>query len=83
MLESPETLNRERDRKEDSPARAAILIQEELIQRSGTDPLLWINKHSAEFRKLFESNEEQFMHLYREQPEELYAMLEKTLEQKN
>ncbi len=63
--------------------KAAIFIQAELIKRTTMNGVEWIEKRSPEFRKLFDSNKEQFMKMYRENPEALYTLLEEALELQN
>lgn len=84
MFESQETKKPEDKKFEDTtPDKAAILIQSELIKRATMDRMDWIEKHSPEFRKLFDNNKEQFMKMYRENPEELFALLKEALELQN
>ena len=83
MLESPEILSQEHREGTISPEKAAILIQAELMKRSPMDRMEWIEKHSAEFRELFERNKEKFVEMYRDNPETLYTFLEESLERKN
>ena len=86
MLFTPELKPKSsKKEKELSPETMAILIQAELIKRSGKEPEKWIAENADYFRKVFDhkDNKQMFLNLMEENSEELYALLEMVLSTKN
>ena len=79
MLKSPEL----KPEKEKSELAVINSIQMELVRRSKINEIEWIKTNSPEFREFFNSNKDQFTKLYKEDPNELYALLEMVLRKKN
>ncbi|TSC96498.1 MAG: hypothetical protein Athens071426_108 [Parcubacteria group bacterium Athens0714_26] len=75
------------EQKELSPEVCAIKIECELMKRflidksSNEEKLKWIEDHSKEYRELFNDNQEEFIIMYKEEPEALYALLKNILEE--
>ncbi len=74
------------EQKEMSSEACAIKIECELMKRSLADEpsneekLKWIKDHSKEYRELFNANRKEFIKMYKEEPEALYALLKNILE---
>lgn len=49
---------------------AANLIQQDLIKKSGEDPISWVDKYAADFREIVEENPE-LLQRYEKSPETL------------
>lgn len=66
-----------------SPEAYAIKIEYELMKHlllnssSNEEALEWAKEHSEEYRKIFNTNQEQFIKMYKEDPESLYVLLGK------
>lgn len=76
------------EKKEISDETYAVKIECELMKRSLMDQnsneekLGWINRYAKEYRGLFDANKEQFIKMYSEEPDALYALLKTVLETK-
>ena len=71
------------EKKELSPAIYAVKIEYELIKHlllnsfSNEEALGWAKEHSEKYREIFNANHEQFIKMYKEDPEALYVLLGK------
>ncbi len=57
-----------------------IAIETEVMKRSNLEHLEWTQHYADDFGKVFDSNKENFLKLYKENPEELYALIRAILE---
>ena len=57
-----------------------VAIEIEAMRRSNFEHLEWVEHYADNFGKLFDDNKEQFLKLYKENPEELYALIRAILE---
>ena len=51
-----------------------------VMKRSNLEPIRWAEHYAEDFEYLFKANKEQFLELYKKDPEELYALIRVTLE---
>lgn len=65
----------------DKNFNAANLIQRDLIQKSGEDPIGWIDKYGDDFRKLIEKNPE-ILELFEKNREALENLIMQQLQNK-
>lgn len=61
--------------------RDANMIQADLIKRSGTDPLKWVDSNAANFREIIESKPD-LAELYHQDPKAAEELIEQQLEKK-
>ena len=60
-----------------------ILIEAELMRRSPiSDKAEWVDRYALPYRNLFNDpeNKENFLRMYKEEPEALYMLLQQVLE---
>lgn len=63
-----------------TPEEMAIKIETQVISRSSLSPEQWIERYGAKYRELWDANHSQFLELNRENPEELYGLINQYLE---
>ncbi|GEM_PF-5810321 len=85
MLKSPEKFKNSSPEGKKGGSELEIFnnIQIELMKRSKIDEIEWIEKNSKEIREFFNANKSQFLEIYKQDPNELYALLEMALASKN
>jgi len=72
----------EKDQKPRTPEKMQeyVFIETAVMKRSGLESMDWANEYAKKYGGLFEKNEELFLKLYKENPEELYALIKVALE---
>lgn len=65
---------------EPTPEEMAIKIESQVISRSSLSPEQWIERYGARYRELWDANRGQFLELNKENPEELYGLINQYLE---
>ena len=55
-------------------------IEMAVMKRSNLEIKEWVDHYAKDFEPLFNANREQFLKLYKENPEELYVLIKSALE---